>query len=180
MSNWIEILSLVILYQKEKIGEIQEWSLHFYEIDILEGHTYSSAPKCIHSEAFLCMRTVHHVHTNRDELSYVLLCEWVASVHDKICIDDNSIAWSLCLGHMKNLWKNIVVISQILISISSIFSTQILKSYTLDDCEAPIKPAFIDKLTVKLNERSNKVRSLYQKSFSNFESASAANDLISV
>lgn len=28
-----------------------------------------------------------------------------------------------------------------------------MKSYTLDDCEAPIKPAFIEKLSEKLNER---------------------------
>lgn len=35
--------------------------------------------------------------------------------------------------------------------------SQILKSYTLDDCEAPIKKAFIEKLTVKLNEQPNKV-----------------------
>lgn len=34
---------------------------------------------------------------------------------------------------------------------------QILKSYTLDDCEASIKPAFVEKLTVKLNARPNKV-----------------------
>lgn len=38
------------------------------------------------------------------------------------------------------------------------FYFQILKSYTLDDCEAPIKPAFIGKLTKKLNERPIKVR----------------------
>lgn len=43
--------------------------------------------------------------------------------------------------------------------------TQILKSYTLDDCEAPIKPAFIEKLTVKLNERSNKVRNVLSSAF---------------
>lgn len=33
---------------------------------------------------------------------------------------------------------------------------RIIKSYILDDCELPIKPAFIDKLTKILNERSNK------------------------
>lgn len=49
----------------------------------------------------------------------------------------------------------------------SVFSSQILKSYTLDDCEAPIKPAFIEKLTVKLNERPNKVRSVCLQTFFN-------------
>ncbi|XP_055305869.1 unconventional myosin-Vb isoform X2 [Sitodiplosis mosellana] len=49
---------------------------------------------------------------------------------------------------------------QVILDICSTLSTaqviKILKSYTLDDCEAPIKPAFIEKLTTKLNERPMK------------------------
>lgn len=37
---------------------------------------------------------------------------------------------------------------------------KILKSYRPDDYEAPIKPAFIEKLTAKLNERSTMVSNL--------------------
>lgn len=62
------------------------------------------------------------------------------------------------------------------------FYHQILKSYTLDDCETPIKPAFIEKLTAKLNERPIKVNiaihhflfviyELYQILISNFNFA---------
>ncbi|XP_055310995.1 unconventional myosin-Va-like, partial [Sitodiplosis mosellana] len=49
---------------------------------------------------------------------------------------------------------------QVILDICSTLSTaqviKILKSYTLDDCEAPIKPAFIENLTTKLNERPMK------------------------
>lgn len=35
---------------------------------------------------------------------------------------------------------------------------KIIKSYSLDDSENPIKPAFIEKLTIELNKRRNEVR----------------------
>lgn len=41
---------------------------------------------------------------------------------------------------------------------ASYFKFQIVKSYTLDDCEAPITPKFITTLSNKLNERENNVR----------------------
>lgn len=36
-------------------------------------------------------------------------------------------------------------------------SFQIIKSYTLDDCENPIQPIFIEKLEKKLNQRNTHV-----------------------
>lgn len=50
----------------------------------------------------------------------------------------------------------------------TIFHRQILKSYTLDDCETPIKPAFVEKLTTKLNARSVKVNKRLQLRFLRF------------
>lgn len=39
---------------------------------------------------------------------------------------------------------------------------KIIKSYTLDDCENPIKPIFIEKLTQKLNERQTHVSHFFR------------------